>query len=413
MSASSPLSISLQRLQDDLLNLGRIGGDGRCINRTGFSDADMQARRWLMERFEAAGLDTHMDPAGNVCGRWNVGNGPAVMIGSHLDSVPDGGLFDGTLGVITGLECIRALQDHGIEPPCPVEIVATSEEEGRFGGMLGAQALAGRVDRDWFDNACDADGVKLTDAMRAQGLDPERVFEARRDPASLKAFLELHIEQGPLLEARGIPIGIVEGISGVFNWSVTLSGVANHSGTTPMDLRHDAFRGLAEVACSIPRLIAEAGTEQSRLTIGKVDLKPGFPHTIPGEASFSLIGRDTSEDVMRALAEACRASIAAAAHNHGLDWTHQEHSWLAPSPCHPEIVAAFERQAKALGLNALRMPSGAGHDTQCMSELTRAGMIFVPSVGGISHSPEEWTDWADIEQGVNLLLHTLLQLAEG
>lgn len=406
------LHIDLQRLRDDLLTLGRIGGDGRCINRTGFSDADMAARRWLLDRFRAAGLDTHMDPAGNVCGRWNTGTGPAVMIGSHPDSVPDGGLFDGSLGVLAGLECVRTLQEHGIEPPCPVEVVGTSEEEGRFGGMLGAQALAGKIDRDWFHGACDADGVRLTDAMRAQGLDPDRVFEARRDPASLKAFLELHIEQGPVLEARGIPIGIVEGISGVFNWSITFTGVANHSGTTPMDLRHDAFAGMAAFAHSIPQMIAEAGSAQSRLTIGKVELKPNFPHTIPGEATFSLIGRDLDADIMRTLATACRASLAAAAGQHGLDWSHQEHSWLEPTPCHPDIIAACTDRATALGLDFLHMPSGAGHDTQFLSTLTRAGMIFVPSRGGISHSPEEWTDWDDIEKGVNLLLHTLLKVAQ-
>ncbi len=408
---TADLRIDPERLQGDLANLGRIGGDGRRINRPGFSTADMQARHWLLERFTERGLEAGIDTAGNVVGRWRTGDGPAVMIGSHLDSVPDGGLFDGALGVIAGLECVRTLQDRGIALSCPVEVIATSEEEGRFGGMLGAQALSGRIDPDWFHGARDADGVRLTEALRQQGFDPDRVFEARRDPGSLKAFLELHIEQGPVLEASGIPIGIVEGISGVFNWSVTLTGKANHSGTTPMELRHDAFSGLVTFAHSIPTLIHEAGSEYSRLTIGKVDLKPNFPHTIPGEVTFSLVGRDPEGTVMQTLAVACRASIAAAAGRHGLDWQCREHSWLEPAPCHPDIIAAIKAEAAALGLDALLMPSGAGHDTQFMAGLTRAGLMFVPSAGGISHSPEEWTDWKDIEQGCNLLLHTLIRLA--
>ncbi|MDX1607010.1 MAG: Zn-dependent hydrolase [Candidatus Competibacterales bacterium] len=411
---STSLAIDLERLRRDLLELARFGGSGRPadgIDRPSFSDADMAARRWFMEQAAARGLETRLDGAGNAIARWQTGSGAAILIGSHLDSVPRGGLFDGALGVIAGLECVRALQDHGLDLPCPVEVIGTSEEEGRFGGMLGAQALSGTLDRDWFYAARDDTGLALTEAMRRQGLDPDRVFEAGRNPEAVKAFLELHIEQGPVLEARGLPVGIVQGISGVFNWTVTLSGTANHSGTTPMDLRRDAFRGLAEFACSIPRLIAEAGTDQSRLTIGKVELQPNFPHTVPGEAVFSLIGRDLDGGVMRALAEACRASLDAAARHHGLDWQYQEQSWLEPMRCHPDIVAAFRDQARALGLDALEMPSGAGHDTQFMAELTRAGMIFVPSVGGISHSPEEWTEWSDIEKGTNLLLHTLIHLA--
>ncbi len=405
------LGINLNRLRDTMLTLGHIGGDGRCINREGFSVADMQARYWLMEQFRSAGLETHMDAVGNVCGRWNVGAGAAIMVGSHTDSVPDGGLFDGSLGVLAGWECVRTLQDHGITPPCPIEVVATSEEEGRFGGMLGAQALAGQVDSEWLHSACDADGVRLSDAMQAHGFDPLRVDEARRDPQSLKAFLELHIEQGPVLEARGIPVGIVEGISGGFNWTITFTGEANHSGTTPMTLRRDAFAGMAAFAHSIPQIIAEAGSEQSRLTIGKVELHPNAPHTIPGQARFSLIGRDTELSVMQALAAACQASLAAAASQHGLIWGYEQHSWLNPAPCHPEIIAALTACAAELNLDVLHMPSGAGHDTQFLSTLTRAGLIFVPSRGGISHAPEEWTDWEAIEQGSNVLLHTLLRLA--
>lgn len=407
-------AIDLDRLRRDLEALGRIGFSEAAggLHRESFSDADMQARHWFIARLAEAGLDAEMDGAGNVIGRWQTGRGPAILIGSHLDSVPAGGMFDGALGVVAGLECVRTLREHGIAPGCPLEVIATSEEEGRFGGMLGAQALCGQLSRAQIEAARDESGLALTEAMARQGLDPAAALRAARDPGAVKAFVELHVEQGPVLEARGIPVGIVEGISGVFNWTVTLRGRANHAGTTPMDLRRDAFMGLADFAGRIPEIIDRSGTTQSRLTVGRVELEPNFPHTVPGAAEFSLIGRDVDEAVMQALAEACRAALMRAAENHGLVLETREISWLAPKRCHPEVIAAFRAQAERLGIGTLTMPSGAGHDTQLMSEITRAGMIFVPSIGGVSHAPQERTDWADIETGSNLLLHTILALAE-
>jgi N-carbamoyl-L-amino-acid hydrolase len=333
------------------------------------------------------------------------------MVGSHLDTVPMGGFFDGALGVAAGMECVRTLMDAGVTPTSPIVVIATAEEEGRFGGMLGAQALAGKVDKAWLEAARDDDGTRLVDALSAQKLSPDGVDSVRRDKNSVKAFLELHVEQGPVLEAAGVPIGIVEAISGVFKWSVRLTGVANHAGTTPMELRKDAFVGLTTFAQKIPAIIAAAGTDQSRVTIGTVALTPNHPHTIPGEAVFSLIGRDGRLEVMRALADACRKALEDAAKTNGLDLAIDEQSWLDPTPCDPEIIDAFRRQAEALGLGYRLMPSGAGHDTQFRAELTRAGMIFVPSIGGVSHAPQEDTAWPDIVAGANLLLHTLMDVA--
>jgi len=385
------------------------------VHRLSFSSADMAARRWLIDELRDLGLAAGMDAVGNVIGRWEAkpeaAARPAVLLGSHLDSVPRGGPLDGALGVIAALECVQALREAGIRPAAPIEVIATSEEEGRFGGMLGAQAMAGLVDAAWFDSAVDDAGQPLREALRGAGFDPADYPSARRDPAEVAAFLELHIEQGPVLDRAGAQVGIVEGISGVFNWAVSLRGEANHAGTTPMELRRDAFRGLADFAAAIPQLIAAAGTPASRLTVGQVELHPNFAHTVPGGCDFTLIGRDMDEAVMRALAAVCRERLRGAAEAHGLQLSLHEAGWLAPTPCDPEIIASFTRQAEALGLRTLRMPSGAGHDTQMMARLTRAGMIFVPSAGGISHAPEEHTDAADIEAGCKLLLHTLLQLA--
>jgi N-carbamoyl-L-amino-acid hydrolase len=409
----SRLAVDLDRLKARLAALAAIGADpsGQGVHRLSFSPADMEARRWLAEQMSAVGLQTRMDAVGNVIGRWEVGLGPAVLLGSHLDSVPHGGAFDGALGVVAALECVETLMDSGMVPAAPVEVVGTSEEEGRFGGMLGAQAMAGVVPEGWFHSAEDNEGVKLTDAMRRAGLDPDAYPTARRAPAEVKAFLELHIEQGPVLERSGRAVGIVEGISGVFNWVVVMMGSANHAGTTPMDLRRDAFRGLTDFAAEIPEILARHGTPASRLTVGKVALQPNFPHTVPGRAEFSIVGRDMEDSVMAALAGACRAALNSAAERNGLALEISEASWLTPTPCHDDIVAAFARQAEALGLEAPVMPSGAGHDTQMMMELAPAGMIFVASRGGISHAPDEHSDWPDIEAGANLLLHTLLDVA--
>lgn len=406
-------AINLTRLKNDMEELSRIGYDASDggIHRLSFSDADMQARRWFLGRLEAIGLEAMMDGAANVIGRWEVGEGPAVMVGSHLDSVPSGGMFDGALGVLAGLECVRTLKESRLVPERPVEVIATSEEEGRFGGMLGAQALCGEVTREQLENARDETGVSLQEAMERQGLDPHAALYAARTPESLAAFLELHVEQGPVLEAMGKPIGIVEGISGVFNWTVTLTGTANHAGTTPMDLRHDAFMGLVNFAKEIPGIVTGAGSDKSRITVGRVDVTPGFAHTVPGRVEFTLVGRDMDEEIMRRLAKECAAALARAADHHGLELERRETSWLAPRLCDRGIIEAFKLQAEKLGLDSMPMPSGAGHDTQFMTGITKAGMIFVPSKDGISHAPGEWTEWTHVEAGANLLLHTISHLA--
>jgi N-carbamoyl-L-amino-acid hydrolase len=255
------------------------------LNRVGFSDADMAARRWIADTMRNDGLTVHTDAVGSVFGRWGPADTSCVMTGSHLDTVPEGGAFDGALGVCVALECVRAMRDAGLTSALPVEVAAFAEEEGRFGGMLGSQAVAGVVTPGWVEAAVDAEGIRLADAMRAQGFDPDTVATAARPPASVAAYLELHIEQGPLLETAGRSVGIARSVSGVCNLAVRLEGRANHSGTTPMDLRADAFAGLAEIAAAIPELIRAHGGPQSRLTIGQVTLQPNFPHTIPGRAT--------------------------------------------------------------------------------------------------------------------------------
>lgn len=405
--------VNIERIENDLYELRKFGfnPEDRGIYRPGLTEIDMQSRRWLMDRFRANGMETRMDGAGNVIGRRGPDGRPAVAVGSHTDTVPCGGMFDGALGVIAGLECIRVLNEQGIETIHPVEVISTSEEEGRFGGMLGAQALVGALTPDWIERAESADGELLKDALEKCGLSPAGVLRSRLSPNALLTFLELHIEQGPVLDKERIPLGVVEGISGVFKWLIRLKGKADHAGTAPMNMRSDAFMGLADFAHEIYRIIDENGTEKSRLTIGRVELKPGYAHTIPGEVDFTLVGRDLDESVMLALAEACRKVLSSIARKHKLMFEYEERSWLSPQNCHPSVISYFEESARELGLEYKKMPSGAGHDVQFFSKIMPAGMIFVPSVNGISHAPDEWTQWEDIENGANVLLNTLIRIA--
>src|SRR5690606_38204719 len=204
---------------------------------------------------------------------------------------------------------------------------------------------------------------------------------------------------------------VVEGISGVFKWLVRLIGKADHAGTAPMNMRSDAFMGLADFAHEIRRIVDEEGTDKSRLTIGKVDLKPGYAHTIPGEVDFTLVGRDLDESAMRLLASACRRVLTSIARRHHLKFEYTEMSWLAPMPCHSGVIELFRDSAEKLGVDYKLMPSGAGHDTQFLADVAPAGMIFIPSRGGVSHAPDEWSSPAHIETGTRVLLDALLAVA--
>ena len=407
------LSIDFERLKQDLVALSAIGRrEDQGLYRMAFSAADVQAREWLQQRIRDAGLQLHVDGAANIHARlgWD-GQRASVMTGSHMDTVPGAGHLDGALGVLSGLECLRCLKEQEIPLRFALEAVAFSDEEGRFGDMLGSRAMCGRLTPESLHAARDLAGVRLVEAMAEQGFDAMDALYAQRRPETLEAFVELHIEQGPVLDRQQLHIGIVDAIAGLFKWQVRFIGEANHAGTTPMGMRRDAFQGLAELSAAIPRILEENGSARSVATIGRVQLSPGAANVVPGRAEFTLEVRDTDARVLEGLGNAFRRAMSAIARRRNLMFEFEVIGELPPSKCDGAIVDTVARLCRQMGINSTRMHSGAAHDTQVMAQLTRTAMIFVPSKDGRSHSPAEWTAWEDIELGTNLLLNTLHSLA--
>jgi N-carbamoyl-L-amino-acid hydrolase len=409
------LHINRERLQADLEALAQIGRESdHGIYRMAFSEGDMAGRKWLRERIIDAGLEFYQDGAANLHARYDWdGKRPSVMMGSHLDTVPGAGHLDGALGVLTALECLRRLKEEGEHLDFPLEAVAFSDEEGRFGGMLGSQAIAGMLTPESIHSAVDLNGVTLSEAMSEVGLNAMDALHAKRRPDSIHAFMEMHIEQGPILDKMGISVGNVDAIAGLFKWEVTLIGTPNHAGTTPMEMRNDAFMGLSEFSSEIQRILDENGSARSVATIGRVDLLPGAANVVPGRVEFSLEARDTEQEYLDELANAFRRALSAIARRRGLMFEFKVLSEIAPVKCDIGILNTVENVAKSLGIPILQMASGAAHDTQMMTSITRAGMIFVPSKDGRSHSVAEWTDMDDIEKGANVALNTLYRIAGG
>lgn len=409
------LLINSQRLTtrlEDLAAIGRRQDYG--IYRMAFSDGDMQGRQWFKNQIQQAGLDLYEDGAANIHARLNWRDDvPSVMTGSHLDTVPGAGHLDGALGVMVALECLQSLKEQNIQTHYPIEAIAFSDEEGRFGGMFGSQALTGKLTPESIHTAIDLNGISITDAMAAHGLNAMDALHARRSPESIHAFVELHIEQGPVLDQLQHHIGVVEGIVGLFRWDVNLKGMANHAGTTPMTMRNDAFAGLAEFATRLQAVLDEYGGERSVATIGRVELTPGAANVVPGNANFSLEVRDTDKQILADLHNAFRRKLSEIARQRGLMFEFNIISEIEPVKCDSGIMNLIRTAAEELDTKSYQLPSGAAHDTQMLASITRAGMVFVPSKEGRSHSVAEWTDMDDIVLGANVMLKTLFKLAEG
>src|SRR5438093_3774780 len=405
------MRIDRKRLERSMDDLGRIGETPRGgLTRLALTDDDRRGRDWMVAHMREAGLRVTVDQMGNIFGeRAGAEALPPVMMGSHIDSVPTGGKYDGQLGVLCALEAIRTLNDHEVQTRHPVMLVIFTNEEGaRFQpAELASGVMAGKIALEDAYNTRDKDGIRLVDELERIGyLGPEPCV-AR----PLRAYLELHIEQGPYLEEEGRSVGVVEGIVSI-SWSrVTIHGVQDHAGPTPMRTRHDALVAAAQIVTGVRRIATEIGGDLVA-TVGHLTVSPNITNAIPGKVALSIDMRDPKDETLdRALPLVDRV-VRDACEREGVRYE-LEHYWRVPfTRFASDVVGAVERAAKTGGARYRRILSGAGHDAQYMAAIGPAGMIFVPSRGGRSHCEEEFTPMDDIEKGATTLLLAALELAE-
>lgn len=406
----SALNVDIARTLSELQTLAGFGAapDGG-VSRTSYSPPDLAAREWFVERCEEAGLQLRSDGLGNLFARLPGGDGPAVWSGSHIDSVPNGGAFDGALGVLTALECVRRIAEAQVPLRRPLEVVAWADEEGAYESLLGSRgAIEGFTSRQLAEIA-GRDGTPLATGLAAIGSSLAEAAGPSVDPSDVAAFVELHIEQGPVLESEGLDIGVVTDIVEIGRATVTFLGRADHAGTTPMDRRRDPTRAVGEFLAELPGVTA-AGTPTAVATCGNVRVAPGAFNIVPERVELDLDLRDRTGQVAGLHAEAHLTARAAAA-SQEVDVDYHEHETVPGLELDGEIQAMIEAACEARGARYRRMPSGAGHDSQVVGRVIPTAMIFVPSRDGRSHSPAEWTDAGAIEAGANVLLETLLSLA--
>lgn len=409
---SPPTAVNGDRIQQHITALSKLGANPEGgVSRVAFSDADIAGRKYIGGLMQEAGLTLRVDAAGNIIGRREGGNPklPAILIGSHTDSVPHGGNFDGDVGVLGAIEVAKTLNDSGVRLSHPLEVVDFVDEEG---GTVGSFAMIGGLQPTALDLMTHS-GKTIRDGIRAIGGDPDRLAQARRKPGDFKAYIELHIEQGAILDESDIDIGVVEGIVGIRWWDVTVEGVANHAGTTPMNKRHDAMLSAAEFALAVNR-VATSMPGRQVATVGRIRAEPGAPNVIPGKVVMSLEIRDLDTAKITAVYDAVRAEAEkiAKARQTPISFAQLQTS-SEPAPTDERVRRIIEKAATSLKLSHRLMPSGAGHDAQEISHIAPTGMIFVPSVGGISHAPKEFTSQQDMANGANVLLQTVLAIDRG
>lgn len=365
------------------------------------------------EWMQAAGMECHIDPAANLVGRYAGAepDAPTLLIGSHIDSVADAGRYDGPLGVMLGIECVATFAERGQRLPFALEVIAFGDEEGsRFpASMLCSRAVAGTLDKAALD-IVDREGVRLADALAGFGLDVARMADAARAPGEVMAYLETHIEQGPLLEAEGLALGIVTGIAAQRRLRVTMTGVAGHAGTTGMALRRDALTAAAEAVLAIEG-IARAGGADLVATVGWMTVAPGATNVVPGRAQFTVDVRAGSDADRDRATVAIRAAVETVATTRGIALSLEETQALAASPCDPALTHRLAQAVAATGQEPRRLVSGAGHDAMVMADLAPTAMLFIRCGGGISHNPLESVLPADAEAALQAMVHFVETLA--
>lgn len=383
------------------------------VTRLTYSKEDLDARNYIKDRMLEYGLTVSEDGFGNIFGKLEgtIPDAPSVIVGSHFDSVPNGGAYDGTAGVVIGLEVAALFQENNCKPAYPLEIIALVEEEGsRYGGgLMGSRGMMGLLTNEDFKVLADKDAILAEDAMIGIGLDPSK--EKLRDPKTIKAFLELHIEQGPILEEKSIPIGVVEAIVGLTQLEVTIQGKAGHAGTTPMDRRSDALVAAAQIISEFPQLALEEGNG-TVITTGQLHVFPNGSNVIPDKVVFSVDIRSGKEHHMQNAVRKVEQLITSKEANGILTSTEQLLS-ISPKEMDENIRSIFKETSDELNIPYYSINSGAGHDAMVFSDFTACGMVFIPSKDGLSHCPEEWSDASHLVNGANILFQTAIQLTEG
>lgn len=394
----------LERVHE-MAKIGRSPQGG--VNRIAYSSADLQCRAYVVELMRAAQLEIRVDAAGNIIGRREGSSAklPILLTGSHLDSVPEGGIYDGTIGVITAIEVAQVLAERRLSTRHPLEVIVFQNEEE---GLFGSRAICGDLsNRDL--NLPSQSGKTIREGIEYIGGNPRELASARRRPGDVAVYLEYHIEQGPVLENDGIDIGIVEGIVGVNRWEVTIDGFSNHAGTTPMNRRKDALLVAARFIEAVNRIVRETSGLQVG-TIGRIRVLPNAPNVIPGKVILSLDLRDLDSAGIESLYEEIASAGKQIATSGGATITFKQTSVQVPALTDARVRQSIFDSAVELGLTTKVLRSGAGHDAQAIARIAPMGMIFIPSLEGISHTPEEYSRPTDIVNGANVALRTLLKL---
>lgn len=406
----SNLRINQQRFQDDFAELCLIGKSGeRGLSRTAFSESHRAARAWFQQKARQAGLEVKVDAAGNHSARLECAkpDAPTLLLGSHLDSVPDGGRYDGALGVLAGLEVLRCVKENQLQLPVHLEVIDFTDEEGVLVSFLGSFAFSGKLTAQDLANPR-GDRQLLEHSLQQAGLTEQGVLSAKRDPASLAGYLELHVEQGPLLEKEGISIGVVTHISGISFYRLIYHGKAGHAGTIDMEARRDASQGASAFTLAARQIVLQ----QFRgcfANVGAARYEPGLFNVIPEKAVISLEFRAAYPQQFQQLREALLQRARQEAERFQLELEIEYLGQRLPVEMHPTMQDAVQQSAHQLGLSAMPIIARAGHDAQALADVCPTGMIFIPSVAGISHSPDEHTHWQDCLNGGNVLLQAALR----
>jgi hydantoinase/carbamoylase family amidase len=406
------LKINTERLQADFEEISQIGlNENGGISRLALSREDLQARAWLADQIETAGLLIHDDDAGNLSGilRSENPNARTLLIGSHLDTVPNAGRYDGVLGVLAGLECLRTIRESEIRLPVHLEIMDFTDDEGAWEPMFGSMSLTKRLSKDVL-NSADPNKSAFRAALRRAGINPDEVHRAARDPRTVAAYIELHVEQGARLEQSGADIGVVTAIVGRTSYRLNFIGQAGHAGTASMRDRRDALQGACQFVTRAHDLIREEFPEGA-LNCGKLEVLPGAITIIPSEACVTIECRHPDENVLAQMEAALLELARDCVHQHRLDMIPSPITRIPAAQMNSRITEAIENACAALGVVYQELASYASHNAQIMSTFAPSGLFFIPSVGGISHNPAEYSHWEDVVNGANVLLHAVLMLA--